>query len=39
MKKQWMWNLVSIVLLAWLVVRSYARRRSVTWKGRPVWRG
>lgn len=29
---------VSVVLFAWLVARSFARRRRVTWKGRPAWR-
>jgi hypothetical protein len=27
---------VSIALFGWLVIRSYAGRRSATWKGRPV---
>jgi len=28
---------VSIVLFAWLVGRSFARRGTVRWKGRPTW--
>jgi cellulose synthase/poly-beta-1,6-N-acetylglucosamine synthase-like glycosyltransferase len=28
---------VSVLLFAWLVVRSYRRRGRVTWKGRPTW--
>jgi GT2 family glycosyltransferase len=27
---------LSVLLFAWLVARSYRRRRTVTWKGRPV---
>jgi GT2 family glycosyltransferase len=29
----------SVVLFAWLVVRSYRRRGRATWKGRPTWQG
>ncbi|UWZ50032.1 glycosyltransferase [Dactylosporangium matsuzakiense] len=29
---------VSVLLFAWLVVRSFARRGRTTWKGRPTWR-
>ncbi|WP_432977324.1 glycosyltransferase [Dactylosporangium sp. CA-233914] len=29
---------VSVLLFAWLVARSYARRGATTWKGRPTWR-
>jgi hypothetical protein len=29
---------VSVLLFAWLVARSYARRGRTTWKGRPTWR-
>jgi glycosyltransferase involved in cell wall biosynthesis len=29
---------VSVLLFAWLVARSYLRRRRTTWKGRPTWR-
>jgi hypothetical protein len=28
---------VSVVLFGWLVARSYAKRRSTRWKGRPTW--
>lgn len=28
---------VSVLLFAWLVVRSFAYRRRTTWKGRPTW--
>ncbi|MFI5914951.1 glycosyltransferase [Dactylosporangium sp. NPDC051541] len=28
---------VSVLLFAWLVVRSFARRGRTTWKGRPTW--
>ncbi|GAA2643646.1 glycosyltransferase [Dactylosporangium fulvum] len=28
---------VSVLLFAWLVARSYARRGRTTWKGRPTW--
>ncbi|MER7009655.1 glycosyltransferase, partial [Dactylosporangium sp. NPDC000555] len=28
----------SVLLFAWLVARSYARRGRTTWKGRPTWR-
>ncbi|MEV6926966.1 glycosyltransferase [Dactylosporangium sp. NPDC051485] len=27
----------SVLLFAWLVARSYRRRASTTWKGRPTW--
>ncbi|MEV8516678.1 glycosyltransferase [Dactylosporangium sp. NPDC051484] len=29
---------VCVLLFAWLVARSYARRGRTTWKGRPTWR-
>jgi len=30
---------VSVLLFAWLVARSYVKRRTVRWKGRPTWLG
>jgi cellulose synthase/poly-beta-1,6-N-acetylglucosamine synthase-like glycosyltransferase len=30
---------ISVLLFGWLIFRSYARRRTTRWKGRPTWLG